>query len=172
MELDGLSLQMTGNAERVRAVVQDVSDRQARWRPNATSWSILEVVNHLYDEERQDFRLRLDHILRGRTDRWPDIDPQGWVTERAYNERELGESLGNYLAAREGSLAWLRGLSAPDWEATYEAPFGTIRAGDVMAAWVVHDLKHLRQLVRLHGAYTVQALQPYQVRYAGGAVFY
>ena len=125
MEVDGLILQMAGNAGRVRAVVQDVSDAQARWRPNAASWSILEVINHLFDEEREDFGARLGHILRGRTGTWPDIDPQGWVAERAYNQRDLGESLDNYLAAREDSLAWLRGLSDPDWEATYDTELPT-----------------------------------------------
>lgn len=40
-----------------------VSGEQARWKPNADSWSIIEVVNHLYDEEREDFRVKIKHIL-------------------------------------------------------------------------------------------------------------
>ena len=106
---------MASNAERIRALVQGVSDEQARWRPSATSWSILEVINHLFDEEREDFRVVLDHILHP-DQPWPDrgsIDPLGWVTARRYNERDLDESLNNFLTAREDSLAWLRGLPRP-----------------------------------------------------------
>ena len=169
MDLETLTTQMAVNAERVRALVQGVSDEQARWRPSPTSWSILEIINHLFDEEREDFRVVLDHILHP-DQRRPgrgSIDPQGWVTARRYNERDLDESIENFLTTREDSLAWLRGLTAPDWEATYEAPFGPMTAGDVMASWVVHDLLHMRQLVKNHYLFTTTRLEPYKVDYAG-----
>jgi hypothetical protein len=167
MELDRFLTQMADDAQRVRALVEGISDEQARWRPDPESWSILEVVNHLLDEEREDFRVLLDLALHRLDEERPRIDPGAWVTERGYNERDLEESLQGFLAAREESLAWLRGLSAPDWEAVYQAPWGPIRAGDVFAAWVAHDLLHMRQLVELHWAYTTCQLQPYEVEYAG-----
>ena len=46
----------------IQAVLAGVDAEQARWKPDADSWSILEVVCHLVDEEREDFRTRLDHI--------------------------------------------------------------------------------------------------------------
>ena len=167
MELDRFISQMADDAQRIRALAEGVSDEQARWRPDPDSWSILEVVNHLLDEEREDFRAFLDLILHRPGEPRPGINPGAWVAERGYNERDLGESLLGFLAAREESLAWLRGLPSPDWEAIYEAPWGPIRAGDVFAAWVAHDLLHIRQLVELHWAYTTHQLQPYEVDYAG-----
>jgi hypothetical protein len=89
------------------------------------------------------------------------------VQEHRYNEEELQELLGGFLAAREDSVRWLRGLLSPNWEAVYEAPFGQIRAGDLLAAWVAHDLLHMRQLVELHWGYLVKEVEPYQVVYAG-----
>lgn len=167
MDVDRLSAQMADNAARIRVLVEGVSEQQARWKPTPASWSILEVINHLLDEEREDFRMRLDYTLYRPGETWPPIDPEGWVTERAYNGRDLEASLDSFLAEREASLAWLRGLSAPRWEAAYEAPFGRITAGDVFAAWVAHDLLHMRQLVELHWAYTTAELAPYRVHYAG-----
>jgi hypothetical protein len=64
MNFDYLTARMADNAEVIRTLVQVVADQQARWRPDPTSWSILEVVNHLYDEEIEDFRAHLDVILR------------------------------------------------------------------------------------------------------------
>jgi len=128
---------------------------------------ILEVIGHLYDEERLDFRVRLDFMLHRPGEPWPAINPQGWVQEHRYNEEELQELLGGFLAAREDSVRWLRGLLSPNWEAVYEAPFGQIRAGDLLAAWVAHDLLHMRQLVELHWGYLVKEVEPYQVVYAG-----
>jgi hypothetical protein len=167
MNLEVLTKQMASNAQAIQAFVQGVSDEQARWRPKPEEWSILEVINHLLDEENEDFRAHLDLILHHPNDPWPRIDPQGWITERCYNERDLAQSLDGFLRAREESLAWLKGLSSPDWQAAYEAPFGQITAGDMMAAWAAHDLLHTRQLVELNWAYTLQIVGPYRIRYAG-----
>ena len=84
MDLDCLATQMALNAERIRVLCQGISVEQSRWKPGPDSWSILEVVNHLYDEEREDFRARLDHVLHRAGQPWPAIDPQGWVTAGKY----------------------------------------------------------------------------------------
>jgi hypothetical protein len=167
MNLEQQRETMALNAARVRQLVTAVTPAQARWQPEPESWSILEVVNHLYDEEREDFRVRLDIILHQPERPWPPIDPPGWVTIRKYNERDLDESAANFLQERAASLAWLDGLNQPNWESQYNAPFGPIRAGDMLAAWVAHDLLHLRQLVELHWAYTQSQLEPYRTIYAG-----
>ncbi len=167
MDFDHLISQMADNAQRLRALAEGVSDHQARWKPDPASWSILEVVNHLLDEERQDFRVRLDLALYQPDEPWPGIDPEGWVTQHRYNEQNPGESLDGFLAAREASLLWLRGLSSPNWEAVLDAPFGQITAGDIFASWAAHDLLHMRQLVELHWAYTRMKVDPYRTDYAG-----
>lgn len=167
MNLDVYMSQMAHNAARIRRLASDVSEAQARWKPAPDSWSILEVVNHLYDEEREDFRVRLDYILHHPDRPWPKIDPEGWVTGRGYNQRELEPTLDNFRQERQNSLAWLRELSEINWQAACQTPFGQMTAGDMFASWVAHDLLHLRQLVELHWAYTVSQLQPYKVDYAG-----
>lgn len=159
--------QLGVNAERVRGLVAGVGDEQARWRPDEGSWSILETVTHLHDEEMLDFRVRLDLLLHNPEADWPPIDPQGWVTERNYNQRKLADSLAGYLDEREKSLAWLRSLESPNLESGKPAPWGVMRAGDMLAAWVAHDLLHLRQLVELLYLYEVEMERPYSPQYAG-----
>lgn len=167
MELNELMPMMEANAGRIQALVAGVGAEQAQWKPDADSWSILEVVNHLYDEEREDFRVRLDYFWNRPGDPLPPIDPAGWVIARNYNARDLQPSLANYLAERKKSLAWLRGLVAPDWEVEYTMPWGPMKSGQMMAAWVAHDLHHLRQLVELHFAWVESTTAPYDTRYAG-----
>lgn len=167
MNIDHLTVQMWKQAESILSLTQGVTDEQARWKPDSESWSILEVINHLYEEEGEDFRTHLDCILHHQDQPWPKIDPEGWVTERQYNKRDFRESLNKFLGEREESLIWLKGLVSPDWEASFDAPFGRITAGDMMSSWVAHDILHMRQLVELHWAYTVRSVHPYKVRYAG-----
>ena len=168
MQISQLITIMTQNASRIDALVEGVNSEQARWKPAPDSWSVLEVINHLYDEEREDFRVRLDIILHKPDKSWPPIDPQGWVSLRSYNERALGESLKNFHDERQASIAWLNALKQPDWEKTYQASFGSIRAGDIMASWVIHDHLHMKQLSRLLAAHTDTLVDPYDSTYAGG----
>lgn len=158
---------MKENTERIKAMAAEVSPEQARWKPDPDSWSILEVINHLYDEERADFRVRLDFILHHPDHDWPQIDPEGWVLERRYNERELESSLEGFLKERRNSLDWLQSLGAANWDTERKSDFGSITAGDMFASWVMHDQLHLRQLVELHGDYTKVQASPYQTGYAG-----
>jgi hypothetical protein len=167
MELEVLTNQMANHAASIQSLTVGISAEQACWKPDPKAWSILEVINHLYDEERADFRVRADMTLHQPAEPWAPINPEGWVTEHGYNQRDLAQSVEDFLKERRKSLAWLRGLEAPNWEASVTVPFGKFAAGDILAAWVAHDLLHLRQLVELHWAYTLQAAQPYQVNYAG-----
>lgn len=168
MKFEALIQQLAADAGRVRELAGGVSEEQAQWKPASDSWSILEVINHLFDEERQDFRVRLDYILNRPGQPWPPIDPQGWVRERNYNSRDLNESLENYLEEREKSLDWLKTLGDADWDKGEVAPWGgVIRAGDILSAWVAHDIHAMRQLSELHYAWTQRLAEPYSVEYAG-----
>jgi hypothetical protein len=167
MELERILTLLADNGRRLETMLDAVSVIQSHWKPSDNDWSIVEVVNHLYDEERLDFRVRIDYTLHRPDQEWPEINPPNWVIERAYNEQDLGDSMKNFQSERAASLAWLAKLSTPDWGQTYQAPFGKIQAGELLAAWVAHDLLHLRQLVELQWKYILTEAQPYGVRYAG-----
>jgi hypothetical protein len=167
MNLDYFIERLGRNRAVFEGLVRGISLEQARWRPAPDKWSILEVINHLYDEEREDFRQRLELTLADPKQPWPPIDPRGWVTARAYNERDLDASLDNFFAEREKSLAWLSQLSSPNWENRNEGPNGVLSAGDLMASWMAHDFLHIRQLTRLQWQYVGALAEPYKTAYAG-----
>ncbi len=167
MRLETLRRELAQGAETIRGLVAGVSRVEARMRPAPDAWSVLEVVCHLHDEEREDFRPRLDVVLHRPEEAWTRIDPAGWVTARRYNERDLGEALPGFLAERERSLDWLASLSAPDWSREYRAPFGPITAGDLLASWAAHDLLHTRQLVELRRARLLGQTTGHSTQYAG-----
>jgi len=167
MDANRLITELANGGQIIRSLVEGITQAEAQTRPEADAWSVLEVVCHLYDEEREDFRQRLDYTLHKAGETWPPIDPGGWVTSRGYNERHLAEALGGFLAERQRSLDWLKSLNDPDWEASHETPFGRMKAGDILSSWVAHDNLHARQLVELKRSHLLQLTQPYDVRYAG-----
>lgn len=152
----------------IETLARGVTREQAVWKPAPGKWSLLEVVCHLLDEEREDFRLRVDLLLHHPGRPWPPIDPEGWVTERGYARKDLEETLNAFLAERARSLAWLRGLKSPAWENAFDHPrAGRLAAGDLFSSWVAHDLQHIRQLARLHYEYVAREAAPWSVAYAG-----
>lgn len=168
MDLEYFIERLSTNQEVFKGLVRGASLEQARWKPTPDKWSMLEVTNHLYDEEREDFRQRLDLVLADPEQTWPCIDPQDWVTSRGYNERDLETSLSDFLIERNKSLSWLRHLSTANWQNRHEHPDGSsITAGDLLASWLAHDYLHIRQLARLHWQYVGVIADPFQTSYGG-----
>ena len=168
MNSQALIQRLAANREIFQALVRGLTAEQSHWRPASDKWSMVEVINHLLDEEKDDFRRRLDLTLHSPDVPWPPIDPVGWARDREYNRRELKPSVDAFLSERERSLIWLESLVSPDWTAYRTHPAaGTLSAGDLLAAWVAHDFLHQRQISRLHWAYVAHLAAPYSVRYAG-----
>lgn len=168
VRLDAIKDRLRASAYVISAQVTGVGEEQARWKPNPSQWSILEVVNHLADEEVEDFRVRLASTLSRPLDSWSSIDPRRWVSERMYNDRSLAESLERFIVRRRESISWLEGLDAPDWSVGHDHPrLGRIRAGDLLTSWVAHDYIHIRQLNRLHRHFLVSSISEYAADYAG-----
>lgn len=158
------------SAAAIAALLDGVSAEQAHWRPENGGWTLVEVINHLADEEHEDFRLRLELTLSDPGAEWPPIDPERDVVARDYNAREIGASIESFVEQRRRSLEWLESLASgdADLDRAHEHPvLEPLRAGDLLAAWSAHDLLHLRQIVRLQLEYLREHARPYSTRYAG-----
>jgi hypothetical protein len=167
-EVAALARRLAATGEAMPALVADVARDEAAWKPAPTAWSILEVIGHLVDEERHDFRQRLQLLLQDPKRAWPPIDPEGWVREKNFNARELSDLVGEFAAERERSVAWLAALGAGNWAHTYRHPTaGDITATALLHAWAAHDLLHLRQIAGIRFARLQQLADPATLDYAG-----
>ena len=120
-----------------------------KWKPDENSWSLLEIICHLYDEEREDFRTRVKNTLMSPHLQPPSIDPQGWVVQRKYEEQPFGEKLEAFLLERTTSIQWLKSLENAPWDNIYVHPrAGKISAYDFLVNWLAHDYHHIRQINR------------------------
>jgi uncharacterized damage-inducible protein DinB len=163
IDLPEIIRQLDRNAHAIHALAQAMPEEQANWSPAPEDWSMKSVMEHLYNEERGDFRWHLKRLLGEPT------EPRTYV-----QVSNLCEALEGLLAEREASIAWLQSLDSPDWDMTITIPFGpgeetiTLRAGDMLVSWVEHDNLHLRQMVELLHTLTVSFAIPYSTDYAGG----
>ncbi len=163
INLDEIIRQLTVNAEAISALMRTIPEEQARWKPNTETWSMLEVMGHVYNEERLDFRKHLKEMFQE-----PSLPWSPFPKEELVFVADLQQALEGFLSERKDSLVWLKELKTVDWDITSQAPWGPICAGDVLVSWVEHDFLHVRQMNELLYAWVEKQSAPYSVQYAGG----
>jgi hypothetical protein len=168
IHFDYFKKNLANNAKSFESLLSGLTSDQTNWKPSPEKWSLLEVVNHLYDEEREDFRQRLEIVLTDPSKPFPKIDPQAWVIEREYGKRNFDLSLQNFLEERENSINWLQELKNPDWTAFQMHPtLGEMSAAKLISNWLAHDYLHIRQICALKYGF-LKSLNPgISLDYAG-----
>lgn len=152
---------ITQELSRNRTIFNGLLTRQTEeeylWKIKPEKWCLLEIICHLYDEEREDFRARTKHVLETPTEPLPPIDPTGWVHEREYMQQDYTQMLSKFLKEREQSVEWLQSLQSPNWDNAYSHPkFGQMTAKMFLSNWLAHDYLHFRQIIKLKFDYLQQ----------------
>ncbi len=153
-----------------QSLFSNLDPAEILWKKQAEKWCLLEILCHLYDEELEDFRTRVDYCLHRPEETLPPIDPVGWVSARNYIGQNFTKKLSEFLQARKESIIWLESLSNPDWESGSIHPeLGKRSARFFLNNWLAHDYLHLRQITRLKYDY-LSAHGGEEVNYAGNWV--
>jgi len=135
------------NAVVFKSLLETVPETMYRWKPGPDKWSLLEIVCHLYDEEREDFRTRVKLTLEDPGKPLPLFNPLQWVTEREYAKQDYFFKLLDFLTEREKSIEWLRSLREPAWDNSFKHPkLGPMSARLFLNNWLAHDYLHIRQI--------------------------
>jgi hypothetical protein len=110
-------------------------------------WGARQVLEHLIDAETIAFRERIARILEEERPLIRSIDPPARLEQGGYATRSLEELLARFEALRAESTAWLRSIDEADFgrEGEHDVA-GTIRVGELIHYWAVHDLTHLSQM--------------------------
>lgn len=142
--------ELTRNKDVFKDLLTGIEESNYLFKPENKKWCLLEIICHLYDEEREDFRIRLKHVLDASTNPLPSINPREWVQEREYIKQNFSDKLDNFLKEREKSIKWLQSLQSPKWDNYYNHPkFGKMTAKMFLSNWLAHDYLHIRQILKL-----------------------
>lgn len=155
------------NKEVVVNLLEDITTEAALWKRDEKSWCLLEVICHLYDEEREDFRARFQHILEKAHEPFVPINPQAWVEDREYINQDFYERVLVWKMERQKSIDWLITLKNPNLDSTHHHPkLGPMSAKFMLANWLAHDYLHIRQIERIKYEYLAFRFQV-DLNYAG-----
>jgi hypothetical protein len=135
----------------LRVLLEGLSDAWTRGTEGPDTFSPFDVVGHLIDGEETDWMARAQIIL----DRGPDprFEPYDRFRHRTRNvNRSLASLLDEFARLRRVNLDTLRSwhLTAAQLDLPGIHPtFGRVTLGQLLATWVVHDLGHIAQVVRV-----------------------
>lgn len=131
-------------------LLKDIKEDMFLWKQTPEKWCLLEIVCHLYDEEREDFKFRTKWVLEQPNETPPQFNPAVWVTERNYIGQDYNTMLNKFIEEREQSIKWLKSLENPKWNNSYiHSKLGKLSAKFFLTNWLAHDYLHIRQITKL-----------------------
>lgn len=159
--------QLQKNKSTFKSLLSDLSQAEYTWKYQPEKWCLLEVVCHLVDEEKEDFRQRVKTTLESPGASPPPIDPVGWVKQRNYIDQSFQEKLDEFLAERDQSIDWLRSQKEPNWENSCDhQELGPLSAYQFLSNWLAHDYLHMKQIVKIKFEY-LKKISSQENDYAG-----
>lgn len=115
------------------------------------TWNAVEVVEHLIEAELNNWIPRLEFILQGKKNNpFPPFDRFSHLHKE--DERSDEQLFDEFKRIRTKNIAKLKSLvdQKVHLELTGLHPeFGEVRVRELLSTWVVHDLTHISQIVRV-----------------------
>lgn len=130
----------------------------------ADTFSPRDVLGHLISGEETDWVTRTEIILEDGTSK-PFTPFDRFRFRNDYEELALDEMLGLFRELRTKNLARVRELDLRDERLDLEGThpeLGTVSLRQLLAAWVVHDLAHIRQISRVMAKQYRDAVGPWR----------
>jgi hypothetical protein len=147
----------------LNALLADLPDDWVLENEGPETWSPYDVIGHLIEGEETDWIPRARIILeQGETRPFDKFD------RFAMFEKSKGKSLRDLLATfehlREESLRQLDELNLTSellQKQGAHPALGVVTLSQLLSAWVVHDLGHIRQIVRVMAKQYREAIGPW-----------
>lgn len=128
-----------------------LSDSWLQSNEGESTWNASEVISHLIDGEKNNWIPRLTYILNeGESKPFPPFDRFSHLSETY--EKPIEQKLAEFKMIRAQNITKLRSLINPEvhFELTGSHPeFGVVKLRELLSTWVVHDLTHMSQIVRV-----------------------
>jgi len=132
------------------SLLSGLSEEWIYAKENEDSWSPFDIVGHLILGDRTDWIPRTKMILeKGDANIFKPFDRFAHL--HAFEGKTIDELLVEFSAIRRDNVATLKSLGLTEENlnkiGTHPA-LGTVTLRQLLATWTVHDLGHIRQIVR------------------------
>ncbi len=145
-------------------LLSGLSENWLKADEGVNTWTPVQVVAHLIEGEKTNWIPRLEWIMeRGEAEPFPPFDRFARLNESV--DTPVEQMLSEFRMLRSHSLTRLRSLidSAEVLERRGSHPqFGTVKTKELLSTWVVHDLTHMNQILRVMAKRYQQDVGPWK----------
>ena len=132
----------------LRALMCEISEEDARWKPAPDRFSIAEVLSHLSHSEGHCYRARVDRFLAEEMPEFEPDDAQMYLD--VYKNADPEEDFAHFEDQREANIDLLRSLpAAAGNRKALHREAGEITLVHMLHEWALHDIGHIRQVAEL-----------------------
>ena len=142
---------------RLKDALAGVPKALALWTPAPGKWSILEIVCHMRDMERDAYQARFRRILAEDNPTLPDIDGDRSSIEGDYRSQKLGDVFRDWKRLRRETMRALAGVRHDQWGrlGTHETA-GPLSIDDFVRRLALgNDEAHLGQIAAIKRRFVV-----------------
>lgn len=131
--------------------LSDLSDNWLNNNEGEGTWNVIEVIEHLIEGEKSNWIPRLEMIIQeGESKPFPPFDRYSQLNK--ISEMSIEQRLHEFKTIRTQNISKIEVLIKPElhFELTGTHPaFGRVKLRELFSTWVVHDLTHISQIVRV-----------------------
>ncbi len=133
---------------RLKAALKGVSRKRLLWTPGPGKWSILEIVAHMRDMERDAYIARYRRILTEDNPSLPDIDGDLIALRDDYRGLKLPDLMRDFVKLRRECLKLLKSVKSAQWDrvGTHETAGLLSMDGLLRRQSIGNDEAHLGQI--------------------------
>jgi hypothetical protein len=154
---------------KLKAATKGVPKAVLTWTPAPGKWSILEIVCHMRDMERDAYLTRYQRILSENEPKLPDAHGDRYALENDYRSQKLSDALRDWTPLRRECLKLLSKAKRGDWErAGIHETDGRLTLADFLKRQAIgNDEAHLDQIGAIKRRHAVLGrLQAFPARLA------
>ncbi|WP_099364173.1 DinB family protein [Fredinandcohnia onubensis] len=115
------------------------------------TWNAVEVIEHLIECEKNNWIPRLEFILQeGCNQPFPSFDRYSHLKDKP--QLSIDQKLQEFKAIRIQNITKLKSHIKPDLHLELKGShpaLGKVKIRELLSTWVVHDLTHIAQIVRV-----------------------
>jgi HAD superfamily hydrolase (TIGR01549 family) len=131
------------------ALSTSLTPDEERFRPSKDEWSIVEIICHLRDADKEVNIPRFESLLDESDIFLSGVDTDPWVKERSYQKEECQNALSEYELYRSKLLRLVHSLPENLWERTLRhSIFGPTKPAELVGFVATHDRSHVQQVYK------------------------
>ncbi|AST92514.1 MULTISPECIES: DinB family protein [Sutcliffiella] len=135
----------------LEAFLTGLSSNWLQCNEGDATWNVTEVILHLIEAEKHNWITRLEFILQeGESNPFPAFDRYSHLSiNKSSSITELVEHFKEIRAKNIEKLLQLIESEDHLERTGYHPAFGVVKVRELISTWVVHDLTHIAQIVRV-----------------------